>query len=147
MSHEIRTPLNGILGMDEMIIRDTDDSRIRRYALDIKSAGNTLLSLINDILDLSKIQAGEFEIVQTEYGLASVINDIINITRSKALQKKLPLSLFTHWLIHFQIFSIISQTFSQKSCLFWELQLLVVPTFLFQQIIPSSLPSSSIGIN
>ncbi len=93
MSHEIRTPLNGILGMDEMIIRDTDDSRIRRYALDIKSAGNTLLSLINDILDLSKIQAGEFEIVLTDYGLASVINDIINITRSKALQKKLKYDL------------------------------------------------------
>ncbi len=53
MSHEIRTPLNGILGMDEMIIRDAKDSRIKRYALDIKGAGNTLLSLINDILDIS----------------------------------------------------------------------------------------------
>ncbi|MBQ6575639.1 MAG: hypothetical protein IJL90_06000, partial [Lachnospiraceae bacterium] len=52
MSHEIRTPLNGILGMDEMIIRDTKESRIRDYAFEIKSAGNTLLSIINDILDL-----------------------------------------------------------------------------------------------
>ncbi|MBQ7506148.1 MAG: response regulator [Lachnospiraceae bacterium] len=89
MSHEIRTPLNGILGMDEMIIRDTRDARIKRYALDIKSAGNTLLSLINDILDLSKIQAGEFEIVPIEYGLASVLNDVINITKSRAAQKNL----------------------------------------------------------
>ena len=89
MSHEIRTPLNGILGMDEMIIRDTSDSKIKRYALDIKSAGNTLLSLINDILDLSKIQAGEFEIVPIDYDLASVINDVINITKLKAEQKDL----------------------------------------------------------
>lgn len=89
MSHEIRTPLNGILGMDEMIIRDARDSRIRRYALDIKSAGNTLLSLINDILDLSKIQSGEFEIIPLDYDLASVLNDVINITRNKAEQKNL----------------------------------------------------------
>ena len=93
MSHEIRTPLNGILGMDEMIIRDTKDERVKRYALDIKSAGNTLLSLINDILDLSKIQAGEFEIIPIDYDLASVINDIINITRGKALQKDLDYSI------------------------------------------------------
>ena len=89
MSHEIRTPLNGILGMDEMIIRDTKDSRVKRYALDIKSAGNTLLSLINDILDLSKIQAGEFEITRLDYDLASVINDVMNITKTKAEQKGL----------------------------------------------------------
>lgn len=89
MSHEIRTPLNGILGMDEMIIRDTREERIRRYALDIKSAGNTLLSLINDILDLSKIQAGRFEIVPIEYHLASVINDVMNITKSRAAGKSL----------------------------------------------------------
>lgn len=89
MSHEIRTPLNGILGMDEMIIRDTRDSRVKKYALDIKSAGNTLLSLINDILDLSKIEAGSFEIIPVEYGVASVLNDVINMTRPKALSKNL----------------------------------------------------------
>ncbi len=89
MSHEIRTPLNGILGMDEMIIRDTKESNIKKYALDIKSAGNTLLSLINDILDLSKIEAGSFEIIPAEYNTASVLNDVINMTRHKALKKDL----------------------------------------------------------
>ncbi len=89
MSHEIRTPLNGILGMDEMIIRDAKDSDIRKYALDIKSAGNTLLSLINDILDLSKIESGSFEIIPAEYGTASILNDVINMTRNKALSKDL----------------------------------------------------------
>lgn len=89
MSHEIRTPLNGILGLDEMIIRDAKDSGIKKYALDIKSAGNTLLSIINDILDMSKIEAGNFEIIPVSYDTASVLNDVINMTRNKALAKDL----------------------------------------------------------
>ncbi|MBO4903465.1 MAG: response regulator [Lachnospiraceae bacterium] len=89
MSHEIRTPLNGILGMDEMILRDAKESRVRDYALEIKSAGNTLLSIINDILDLSKIESGNFEIIPAEYGTASVLNDVFNITRIRAKKKGL----------------------------------------------------------
>ena len=89
MSHEIRTPLNGILGMDEMIIRDTRENTIRKYALEIKSAGNTLLSIINDILDLSKIESGNFEIINDDYDIASVLNDVINLTRNRALKKNL----------------------------------------------------------
>lgn len=89
MSHEIRTPLNGILGMDEMIIRDTKESRIRDYAFEIKSAGNTLLSIINDILDLSKIESGNFEIVPGEYDIASVLNDVLNMTKHRAEKKGL----------------------------------------------------------
>ncbi len=89
MSHEIRTPLNGILGMDEMILRETKENKIREYALDIKSAGNTLLSIINDILDLSKIESGNFEILPVEYDLASVLNDVLNLTRHRAQKKKL----------------------------------------------------------
>ena len=89
MSHEIRTPLNGILGMDEMIIRDAKEGRIREYALEIKSAGNTLLSIINDILDLSKIESGNFEIIPNEYDVASVLNDVLNMTRHRAQKKGL----------------------------------------------------------
>ncbi len=89
MSHEIRTPLNGILGMDEMILRDTRESRIRNYALEIKSAGNTLLSIINDILDLSKIESENFEILPVEYDTASVLNDVLNMTRHRAQKKGL----------------------------------------------------------
>ncbi len=89
MSHEIRTPLNGILGMDEMIIRDTKESRIRDYAFEIKSAGNTLLSIINDILDLSKIESGNFEIIPGEYDIASVLNDVLNMTKHRAEKKGL----------------------------------------------------------
>ncbi|MBE5827289.1 MAG: response regulator [Butyrivibrio sp.] len=89
MSHEIRTPMNGILGMDEMIIRETKDSRVKKHALEIKSAGNTLLSLINDILDLSKIESGNFEIIPVNYDLASVLNDVMNLTRHRAVKKNL----------------------------------------------------------
>ncbi|MBE6910387.1 MAG: response regulator [Ruminococcaceae bacterium] len=89
MSHEIRTPLNGILGMDEMIIRDTRESRTRKYALDIKSAGNTLLGIINDILDVNKIESGSFEIIPVDYDVASILNDVFNITRPRAVEKRL----------------------------------------------------------
>ena len=93
MSHEIRTPLNGILGMDEMILRDTKESNTREQAINIKSAGNTLLSLINDILDLSKIESGDFEIIEIDYSVASVLNDVINITKPRGLKKGLDFNI------------------------------------------------------
>ena len=89
MSHEIRTPMNAIIGLDEMILRETQDPKVRRYALDIKSAGHTLLSIINDILDLSKIESGKMELVPVEYDFASVLNDIVNMTMKKAQEKGL----------------------------------------------------------
>ena len=89
MSHEIRTPMNAIIGMDEMILRESKDTRIRKYASDIESAGRTLLSIINDILDLSKIESGKMELIPVEYDFASVLNDIVNMTMNKAREKGL----------------------------------------------------------
>ena len=63
MSHEIRTPINAVLGMNEMILRESDDSDILEYSKNIDSAGNTLLVLINSILDFSKIEDGKMEII------------------------------------------------------------------------------------
>ena len=93
MSHEIRTPMNAIIGMDEMILRSSNDKDIRKYALDIQSAGKTLLSIINDILDLSKIESGRMELIPVRYGFSSVMNDIVNMTRNKALEKGLEYKL------------------------------------------------------
>jgi signal transduction histidine kinase/CheY-like chemotaxis protein len=89
MSHEIRTPMNAIIGLDEMIIRESNDETAKKYAADIKSAGGTLLSIINDILDLSKIETGKMELVPVNYEVSSVINDIVNMTEKKAEDKKL----------------------------------------------------------
>lgn len=93
MSHEIRTPMNAIVGLDEMVIRESDSPKVKKYALDIKSAGNTLLSIINDILDLSKIESGKMELVPVDYDFASVLNDIVNMTMKKAKDKGLSYEL------------------------------------------------------
>ena len=93
MSHEIRTPMNAIIGMDEMILRHTRDDKITGYALNIKSAGSTLLSIINDILDLSKIESGRMELVPVEYEFSSVLNDVVNMTLPKATDKGLSYDL------------------------------------------------------
>ncbi len=93
VSHEIRTPINAVIGLDEMILRESDDENIRKYAFDIKSSGKTLLALINDLLDFSKIEAGKMEIIPAEYELSSVINDLINMISSKASEKGLKLEV------------------------------------------------------
>lgn len=89
MSHEIRTPLNGILGMDAMILEECQDDNLKEYAKNIQSAGQSLLSIINDILDISKIEAGKLEILPVEYELFSVINDCCNIAKVRAESKSL----------------------------------------------------------
>ena len=91
MSHEIRTPINAVLGMNEMILRESDDKNILGYSESIRSAGSTLLGLINDILDFSKIEAGKMEIIPVDYDLSSVINDLVNMIQTKADAKGLKL--------------------------------------------------------
>lgn len=87
MSHEIRTPINAVLGMDEMILRESKEQNIKDYAMDIYMAGQTLLSLINDILDFSKIDSGKMEIVPVEYDVSSLIHDLANMTTQRAKDK------------------------------------------------------------
>lgn len=89
MSHEIRTPIHAVLGMDEMILRESSEEPIRRYAMDIQNAGQTLLSLINDILDISKIESGKLEILPVDYDFSSLIHDVVNMMEMKAEDKGL----------------------------------------------------------
>ena len=93
MSHEIRTPINAVLGMDTMILRETNDAQIKEYALDIQNAGQNLLALINDILDFSKIESGKLEIILVEYDFSSLIHDISNMIKAKAEAKSLKLKI------------------------------------------------------
>lgn len=89
MSHEIRTPINAVIGMNEMIIRESGDEKIVGYARNVESAGKNLLSIINDILDISKIEAGKLEIVPAEYRFSSLLNDVANMLSFRAEAKGL----------------------------------------------------------
>ena len=91
MSHEIRTPINAIFGMNEMILRESKEPAIRKYASDAKDASEILLSLINEILDSSKIESGMMELVPVNYKLGSLLNDIYNMMNVRAKEKKLEL--------------------------------------------------------
>jgi signal transduction histidine kinase/HPt (histidine-containing phosphotransfer) domain-containing protein/FixJ family two-component response regulator len=94
MSHEIRTPMNAITGMAELLLRSNLSNESRSYAQDIKQAGANLLSIINDILDLSKIEAGKLEIISAKYLLASLVNDSISIIRMRLMEK--PVRFYTN---------------------------------------------------
>ena len=89
ISHEIRTPINSILGMNEMILRENRDPEIRGYAGTIQRSGKMLLSLINDVLDYSRIEAGKMEIVEEDYRLSDLIADVALIAKERAEQKGL----------------------------------------------------------
>ncbi|MBO6214718.1 MAG: hybrid sensor histidine kinase/response regulator, partial [Lachnospiraceae bacterium] len=96
MSHEIRTPINTIMGMDEMILREeaTDVPKpyfmsIINYALDIRSASESLLGLINDLLDISKIESGKMHLVEQEYDVAELFRSIVKMIRVRSAEKDL----------------------------------------------------------
>ncbi len=89
MSHEIRTPINAVLGMNEMILREGNDPAIAGYARNIQSAGRTLLDLINDVLDFSKIESGKIEITEGDYHLSDLLRNAVNMAKPRAEGKGL----------------------------------------------------------
>jgi PAS domain S-box-containing protein len=91
MSHEIRTPMNAILGFSDLLQGMTTDDRYQSYLQAIRSSGKTLMSLINDILDLSKIEAGKLQLSYEGINLRALINDIQQIFSVKATEKGIQL--------------------------------------------------------
>lgn len=93
MSHEIRTPINAIMGMNETILRDSKDEQIKEYAIETKTAAESLLGIVNDILDITKIEERKIKIIKARYSLASMITDIYNLIKFRAQTKNLALIL------------------------------------------------------
>lgn len=91
MSHEIRTPMNGVIGMAEMALREELTPAARDYIQQIKTSGQTLLTIINDVLDFSKIESGKMDIIIDEYETMSLIYDVIGIIMTKLKDKNVEL--------------------------------------------------------
>ncbi len=96
MSHEIRTPMNGIIGMTNLLMDTSLTSKQKDYAETISSSGRILLNLINDILDISRIEAGKLDLDRKNFDLQSTVEDTIRIFQSQAEDKGLTIS----WDIH-----------------------------------------------
>ncbi len=93
MSHEIRTPMNAIVGLSELIIEESRGRKMYDYACDIKSAALNLLGIINDILDLSKVEAGKMELIDEDYYVQILVQDTVNMIKVAAAQKGLKVNV------------------------------------------------------
>ncbi|QFJ55201.1 hybrid sensor histidine kinase/response regulator [Pseudobutyrivibrio xylanivorans] len=89
MSHEMRTPINAILGMNKMILRESKEENILDYARDVNGAGNYLLSIVDEVLDLAKVTAGKFEISPEDYDLMDMIRECYALVRPRAKANRL----------------------------------------------------------
>lgn len=94
MSHEIRTPMSAILGFSEILHNNVNDEKSKNYLSGILSSGKTLLHLINDILDLSKIEAGQMEVNREPTQICEILNEIEKIFSAKLQEKQLTFNIF-----------------------------------------------------
>jgi signal transduction histidine kinase len=93
ISHEIRTPMNAIIGMSDLALQASLAAKPREYVEDIRQAGYNLTAIINDMLDISRIETGSLVISPAPYALSSLINDIINLIRVRIVDKLIVFSV------------------------------------------------------
>ena len=100
ISHEIRTPLNAILGMNELVLWESRQPHIKEYAMYIKNSGKSLLTIISDILDLSKIESGKVYLVNENYSLSSLVEDVERSIQKRIMEKGLELKIYVEPELH-----------------------------------------------
>ena len=109
MAHDIRTPINTVLGMNEMILRENTNVEVNEYANNIKRASNILVELVNDILDISKIESGNMELLEDSYEVGELLNDIITVIKDKCKKKNLQFVVNIDKSIPYQLYGDVNK--------------------------------------